>query len=73
MIGLGMAAAVVTDALIVRTILVPAVMHMLGRTNWRIPAALDRILPRLALEAGTEEPGRAGVTAETEFSEIRRR
>src|SRR6185437_8775071 len=32
MIGLGMAAAVVTDALIVRTILVPAVMHMLGKT-----------------------------------------
>jgi putative drug exporter of the RND superfamily len=70
MIGLGMAAAVVADALIVRTILVPAVMHMLGKTNWRIPAALDRILPRLALEGGTEEPARAGATAETEFSEI---
>ena len=50
MIGLGMAAAVVADALIVRTILVPAVMHLLGRTNWRIPAALDRVLPRLDLE-----------------------
>lgn len=58
MIGLGMAAAVVADALIVRTVLVPAVMHMLGRTNWRIPAALDRILPRLALEADAEQaPG----------------
>jgi RND superfamily putative drug exporter len=71
MIGLGMAAAVVTDALIVRTILVPAVMHMLGKTNWRIPAVLDRILPRLALEVGTGEPARAGVTAKTEFSDIR--
>jgi RND superfamily putative drug exporter len=72
MIGLGMAAAVVTDALIVRTILVPAVMHLLGKANWRIPAALDRILPRLALEGGTEEPAGAGATAETGFSEIRK-
>jgi putative drug exporter of the RND superfamily len=52
MIGLGMAAAVLADALIVRTVLVPAVMHTLGRTNWRIPAVLDRVLPRLDLEAG---------------------
>jgi RND superfamily putative drug exporter len=50
MIGLGMAAAVLADALIVRTVLVPAVMHTLGRANWRIPAVLDRMLPRLALE-----------------------
>jgi RND superfamily putative drug exporter len=71
MIGLGMAAAVVTDALIVRTILVPAVMHMLGKANWRIPAALDRILPRVALEGGAEEPAGAGTTAETGTSEIR--
>jgi RND superfamily putative drug exporter len=71
MIGLGMAAAVVVDALIVRTILVPAVMHMLGKANWRIPAALDRILPRLALEGGAEEPAGAGTTAETGISEIR--
>jgi RND superfamily putative drug exporter len=71
-IGLGMAAAVVADALIVRTILVPAVMHMLGKANWRIPAALDRILPRLALEGETADPARAGTTAETGFSETRR-
>lgn len=57
MIGLGMAAAVVADALIVRTILVPAVMHLLGRTNWRIPAALDRVLPRLDLEGSGEPEG----------------
>jgi RND superfamily putative drug exporter len=63
MIGLGMAAAVLADALIVRTILVPAVMHMLGRTNWRIPALLDRILPRLDLD-GSSEPGEeAGTSA----------
>ena len=54
MIGLGMAAAILADALIVRTVLVPAVMHMLGKTNWRVPAVLDRVLPRLDLEAGGE-------------------
>ena len=63
MIGLGMAAAVVADALIVRTVLVPAVMHMLGKTNWRIPAVLDRVLPRLDLEGGSEAGG-ASETAE---------
>ena len=57
MIGLGMAAAVVTDALIVRTVLVPAIMHLLGRNNWRLPSVLDRWLPRLNLE-GDSEPGR---------------
>jgi RND superfamily putative drug exporter len=51
MIGLGMAAAVLADALIVRTVLVPAVMHMLGRANWRLPDALGRVLPHLGLEA----------------------
>lgn len=49
-----MAAAVATDALVVRTVLVPAVMHGFGRTNWRIPKALDRLLPHLELE-GAEE------------------
>jgi len=70
-IGLGMAAAVLVDALIVRTVLVPAVMHMLGKTNWRIPAVLDRILPRLDLE-GDSEAGGASETAETDLSEVRR-
>src|SRR3984957_2093151 len=62
MIGLGMAAAVVADPLIVRTVLVPAVMHMLGKTNWRIPSVLDRVLPRLNLEGESE----AGGASETE-------
>jgi RND superfamily putative drug exporter len=57
MIGLGMAAAVVADALIVRTVAVPAIMHLIGKTNWRIPAALDRILPRLDLEGDGEASG----------------
>jgi RND superfamily putative drug exporter len=57
MIGFGMAAAVVADALIVRTVLVPAVMHVLGNGNWRLPRALGRWLPRLNLEGDTELSG----------------
>ena len=45
--GLGFAAAIFVDAYVIRTVLVPAVMHMLGRANWWLPAWLDRRLPRL--------------------------
>jgi RND superfamily putative drug exporter len=50
-VGLGFAAAIFVDAYLIRTVLVPAVMHMLGRANWWLPAWLDRILPRLHVEA----------------------
>jgi putative drug exporter of the RND superfamily len=49
-IGLGMAAAIFVEAYIIRTVFVPAAMHMLGRSNWWLPAWLDRALPRLHLE-----------------------
>jgi putative drug exporter of the RND superfamily len=49
-IGLGFAAAIFVDAYIARTVLVPSVMHMLGRANWWLPAWLDRLLPRLHVE-----------------------
>jgi RND superfamily putative drug exporter len=51
MIGLGMAVAILIDALLIRTVLVPAVMHTIGKANWSLPAVLDRRLPRLSLEA----------------------
>jgi putative drug exporter of the RND superfamily len=57
MIGLGMAVAILIDALLIRTVLVPAVMHTFGKYNWALPAFLDRRLPRLSLEA-SEPPGR---------------
>jgi RND superfamily putative drug exporter len=49
-VGLGFAAAILIDAYIARTVLVPAVMHLLGRANWWLPAWLDQILPRLHVE-----------------------
>ena len=49
-IGLGFAAAIFVDAYVIRTVLVPTIMHMLGRANWWLPAWLDRTLPRLHVE-----------------------
>ena len=57
--GVGLAVAVLLDATLVRMVLVPATMSLLGRANWWLPGWLDRILPHLDLEgAGTEDPGR---------------
>src|SRR5271157_3157422 len=53
-IGLGLAAAVLLDAFILRTFLVPALMHLAGRANWWLPGWLDRILPHLSIEPATE-------------------
>jgi putative drug exporter of the RND superfamily len=49
-IGLGFAAAIFVDAYVIRTVLVPSIMHVLGRANWWAPAWLDRILPPLHVE-----------------------
>jgi RND superfamily putative drug exporter len=48
--GVGLASAVLLDALIVRSVLVPALMILMGESNWRIPAWLNRLLPRLNVE-----------------------
>jgi RND superfamily putative drug exporter len=52
-IGLGMAAAVLLDAFLLRTLLVPALMHLSGRANWWLPGWLDRALPHLSIEPAT--------------------
>jgi putative drug exporter of the RND superfamily len=54
-IGVGMAAAIFIDATVVRLLLVPAVMHLLGRANWWMPAWLDRLLPELHVEGHPED------------------
>ena len=46
------------DALLVRLILVPAVMHLLGRGAWYIPRWLDRALPKLTIEPPESGAGR---------------
>ncbi|MGW2643508.1 MMPL family transporter [Streptomyces sp. NPDC001393] len=56
-IGLGLAVAVLVDATIVRLVLVPAAMELLGKANWWMPSWLDRCLPRVEEEPlSGEEP-----------------
>ena len=50
MLGFGMAVAIVLDATVVRMVLVPATMAMLGRLNWWLPGWLDRLLPTVEAE-----------------------
>jgi RND superfamily putative drug exporter len=52
--GFGLAFAVLLDALLIRTVLVPAVMHRIGPANWAMPGWLDRIVPNLSIETGAE-------------------
>jgi RND superfamily putative drug exporter len=56
LLGLGLASAVFLDAFIVRTMLVPAIMHRLGAANWWYPAWLDKITPHVSIEAPQEIP-----------------
>src|SRR3954447_4006547 len=49
--GIGLAAAVFLDATLVRMVLVPATMSLLGRANWWLPTWLDRILPHIDFES----------------------
>ena len=50
MMGVGMATAIFVDATVVRMVLVPSAMVLLGRANWWLPAWLDRVLPHLDVE-----------------------
>ncbi|MEU7383044.1 MULTISPECIES: MMPL family transporter [unclassified Streptomyces] len=50
MFGIALASAVALDAFVLRTLLVPALMHLLGRANWWLPRRLDRVLPRISIE-----------------------
>jgi RND superfamily putative drug exporter len=49
-VGIGFASAVLLDAFIIRTVLVPALMHLFGRANWWLPGWLDRVLPHVSVE-----------------------
>ena len=54
--GLGLAAAVLIDATLVRMVLVPATMELLGARNWWIPRWLDKVLPRIHVEGHARLP-----------------
>ena len=55
MVGLGLATAIFVDATIVRMVLVPATMELLGDRNWWYPAWLDRITPQVSVEGHVQD------------------
>jgi RND superfamily putative drug exporter len=70
LIGLGLASAILIDATLVRMVLVPATMELLGEANWWLPRWLDRRLPHISVEgtavphatlAGADEPTEAAL------------
>jgi RND superfamily putative drug exporter len=53
--GIALASAVIVDAFVVRLVLVPAVMTMLGKANWWMPKWMSRTLPRISVEDSSDE------------------
>jgi RND superfamily putative drug exporter len=62
--GLGLSVAILVDATIVRLVLVPATMELLGDINWWLPSWLDKLLPHLDLEGGSGEAAADGIAAD---------
>jgi putative drug exporter of the RND superfamily len=62
--GVALAGAIFIDAFVIRSLLVPAIMEILGRRAWWLPSWLDRVLPRLHIEAAPDSPGYAGTSGE---------
>jgi RND superfamily putative drug exporter len=56
MMGLGLATAVFVDATIIRMVLVPSSMRLMGNANWWFPKSLDRIIPNLDIEGESRLP-----------------
>jgi RND superfamily putative drug exporter len=54
--GIGLGAAVLLDAFVLRTVLVPAAMHLFGNANWWLPAWLDKRLPHLSIDPPEDPP-----------------
>ncbi|MBC6459680.1 MMPL family transporter [Actinomadura sp. HBU206391] len=69
--GLGLAVAVFIDAVVIRSALVPAVMQLLGRSNWWLPGWMSRLLPRITLEQDDDDHPAPPRSREMTASEIR--
>ena len=57
--GIGLAGAVLLDAFVLRTVLVPALMNLFGKANWWLPSGLDRVLPHVSVDPSEAELSRA--------------
>ena len=57
--GIGLASAVFLDAFLLRTVLVPSLMHLLGKANWYLPKSLEKITPHVSIDAEDAAEARA--------------
>jgi RND superfamily putative drug exporter len=64
--GIGLAGAILIDAFVVRTVLVPSLMHVFGQANWWLPTWLDRALPHLNVEGAGKAPAAPDLDRELE-------
>jgi RND superfamily putative drug exporter len=65
MFGLGLGAAILIDAVVVRMVISPALMALLGDRAWWIPDWLDRVIPNVSLEGGRKDRAELGIDPET--------
>jgi RND superfamily putative drug exporter len=71
LLGLGLAVAIFIDASIVRMVLVPSTMELLGKANWWMPRWLDRLIPHISVEAPPDlRPAAADAAEPTEEEEL---
>ncbi len=63
LMGIGLATAILVDATIVRLVLVPAIMQLLGRANWWLPGWIERLLPGTAAQAPAAINPQPGISA----------
>ncbi len=69
--GLGLAAAILIDATLVRMVLVPSVMELIGDANWWMPSWLDRVVPHLGIEVDVDDSrARQGPSMEADTARI---
>jgi len=71
--GLGLAVAVLVDATVVRMVLVPAVMQLLGPANWWLPRSIGQAIPSLAIEPNADHLAGGGPVTTRPVSVVTRR
>jgi putative drug exporter of the RND superfamily len=71
--GLGLAVAILIDATVVRLVLVPATMELLGDANWWFPSWLESIVPRIQIDAGADDDAESELVELVEDSSLVRR
>jgi len=70
-IGIGLASAIFIDATLVRMVLVPSTMELLGKANWWLPRWLDRAIPHIGFEGVHEADLDAELASELEREPVR--